>query len=137
MPPKSRPRRSAVASTACSAARAGVLHGILNGIDEAVWNPWTDPHLPARFRRGHLRNKPKCKAALQTRLGLDGGAGRAALRHRQPADRAERAWTWCWRRCRTLLAAGAQLAVLGTGDAALEDDVSARRPRRIRARWRR
>ncbi len=56
-------------------ARAAVLHGILNGLDETVWNPWTDPHLPARFRRGHLRNKAKCKAALQAGLGLAADAG--------------------------------------------------------------
>ena len=50
--------------------RAGVLHGILNGLDETVWDPWTDFHLPARFRKGHLRNRVRCKGALQGGIGL-------------------------------------------------------------------
>ena len=29
-----------------------------------------DAHLAARYRRGHLRNRPKNKVALQARLGL-------------------------------------------------------------------
>ena len=32
-------------------ARAGVLSGILNGIDIEVWNPQTDPHIAYRFGR--------------------------------------------------------------------------------------
>ena len=52
-------------------ARRGVLHGILNGIDETVWDPWADPYLPMRFRKGPIcAGKAKCKTALQTELGL-------------------------------------------------------------------
>jgi starch synthase len=46
------------------------LHGILNGIDAGLWNPATDPHLAARFRRGQLGGKAVCKGALQRELGL-------------------------------------------------------------------
>ncbi len=49
-PPSARPMRrksarrsSAWASKAWSTARAGDLHGIVNGIDTEVWNPQTDP----------------------------------------------------------------------------------------------
>ena len=52
-------------------ARSNDLSGIINGIDKQVFNPKTDPALPARFDRGHLKGKAKCKAELQRRMGLE------------------------------------------------------------------
>ena len=51
--------------------RAGHLSGILNGIDCAVWNPASDPYLPARFDAHDMSGKHKCKADLQRALGLE------------------------------------------------------------------
>jgi starch synthase len=51
--------------------RRGVLEGILNGIDTAVWNPATDAYLPFRYDRDSLDLKKRNKAALQARMGLD------------------------------------------------------------------
>jgi starch synthase len=51
--------------------RRDVLSGILNGIDEAVWNPAIDRHLAANYTADTVRQgKPVCKAALQRELGL-------------------------------------------------------------------
>lgn len=50
--------------------RADVLVGILNGIDESVWNPVTDAHLAARFDARHRGRRAPNRAALQARCGI-------------------------------------------------------------------
>ena len=45
--------------------------GILNGIDDRVWNPSVDPLIPANYSSEDLKGKKKCKKALQARLNLD------------------------------------------------------------------
>ena len=52
-------------------ARGSVLTGIINGIDKVSFNPHSDPLLPARYDRGHLKGKAKCKAELQAKMGLE------------------------------------------------------------------
>lgn len=48
----------------------GKITGILNGVDYAVWNPATDPHLPARYDAEDPSAKARCKGAFQKELGL-------------------------------------------------------------------
>lgn len=43
---------------------------IPSGIDAALWNPLTDPHLASRFDPVDTRGKARCKEALQRELGL-------------------------------------------------------------------
>jgi starch synthase len=53
------------------AERRDDLFGIVNGVDYAVWDPATDPHLAARYdERTVTEGKPLCKADLQRRFGL-------------------------------------------------------------------
>jgi starch synthase len=51
-------------------ARAGVLTGILNGVDYREWSPDVDPHLPARYSVDDLSGKRVCKAQLLQEFGL-------------------------------------------------------------------
>lgn len=52
------------------ATRRDALTGILNGIDYSVWNPATDPALPARYDAEDPGGKVRCKAELQREVGL-------------------------------------------------------------------
>jgi starch synthase len=49
----------------------GKLRGILNGIDEEIWNPVTDTKIPVRFDVDDLEGKRAMKVALLERMGLD------------------------------------------------------------------
>ncbi len=51
--------------------RSKNLHGILNGIDDAIWNPATDSLIASKFDMDHLAGRPINKAALQTQYGLE------------------------------------------------------------------
>lgn len=44
--------------------------GVVNGIDQKVWDPATDQQITARFSRDELAGKRRCKAALQRLFGL-------------------------------------------------------------------
>jgi starch synthase len=51
-------------------ARADVISGILNGIDNQQFDPSTDPALTVSYNAGSLRARGANKLALQTALGL-------------------------------------------------------------------
>lgn len=52
-------------------SRADDLVGILNGVDDSVWNPRTDPLLARNFSASTVVDgKRACKAQLQSQLGL-------------------------------------------------------------------
>lgn len=52
------------------AGRGAELVGIMNGIDERIWNPATDPHLAAPYSAIARDGKRICKQQLQSALGL-------------------------------------------------------------------
>ena len=113
--------------------RGGAVSGILNGIDDREWNPATDPHLAARFDAADPAPRALNKAELQARFGMapDPAAplflfvGRLAWQ--KGVDLVLDALP-------ALLGEGGQLAILGTGEPALEArcrDAAAAHPGRI------
>jgi starch synthase len=116
-------------------ARGMAVTGILNGIDEDVWDPSRDELIAERFSLDSLAHRPANKAALQRKFGLDPDPGALLL---GVVSRLS------WQKGQDLLIAnldvvgriGAQLAVLGAGEATLEQafrDAAAARPGRVGA----
>jgi starch synthase len=52
-------------------ARADVTSGILNGVEENVWDPATDTRIETRYDAATLDSRARNRAALQKRMGLD------------------------------------------------------------------
>jgi starch synthase len=116
--------------------RRDVLSGILNGIDTQEWNPATDPLLPARYDASTLERKAENKRALQQLFGL-------AVDSRVPLLGAVSRLVWqkgpdlLADIAEAVVALPAQLVVLGTGDADLQQRfsrIAERNPARIAVR---
>ncbi|HVJ54792.1 MAG TPA: glycogen synthase GlgA [Aliidongia sp.] len=100
------------------AGRGGDVRGILNGVDEGVWDPATDPNLPAHYEAGDLAPRAEDRAALLAEFGLEPPAGPlfgvvSRLTHQKGLDLLLDALP-------SLLARGGALALLGSEDPVLE-----------------
>ncbi len=111
------------------------VHGIVNGIDPAVWNPEHDVALPSRYTARALGRRKANKRAVERMFGLDTGDG--------PIFTVISRLTWqkgmdVLAQCvDELVASGGRLAMLGSGDAHLEAAflaAAARHPGRIGVR---
>lgn len=116
-------------------ARSGKLTGILNGIDTRVWNPAGDPYLAAPYGADSPDAKAVCRAALCADLGLEPKADApvvgiiSRLVDQKGFDLVEAAMP-------DILASGAAVAVLGTGDKKYEEyftQLAAANPKRVSA----
>ncbi|MBV1687361.1 glycogen synthase GlgA [Novosphingobium sp. G106] len=116
-------------------SREDRMRGILNGIDTAQWNPESDRELPASFGPGTLDRRTKNKRALEAEFGLEPGDG--------PLFIVIGRLTWqkgmdvLLRALDHLVGIGGRLALLGSGEAALEAGFHAaavRHPGRIAVR---
>lgn len=98
--------------------RAGQLHGILNGIDETAWDPGSDKNLITPFRVSTVSKRAQNKLAVQNRFGLQEDGS--------PLFSVVSRLTWqkgidlLAENVDMLVSMGAQLAVLGSGEPALE-----------------
>lgn len=112
--------------------RGADVTSILNGADYAIWDPRSDPHLPARYDASRIDVKEELRGALRERLQLAESdrpvAGMVSRLVRQKGiDVLVRAGD-------DLVASGVDLALLGSGEADLERELSelqARHPGRV------
>ncbi len=113
-------------------SRGERVRGILNGIDTVQWNPETDPEIAERFTARKLDRRLRNKRALEEEFALEPGDG--------PLFVVISRLTWqkgmdvLVEVLDHLVGIGARLAVLGAGDAAMEQGLrqaAARHPGRI------
>jgi starch synthase len=119
-------------------ARAGVLSGILNGVDRDEWDPAHDLHIAAFYDRANLDGKLRCKAALRRRLRISARAA-GPLFGVVSRFTEQKGLDWILGVIPQLVARGGQLAVLGSGERGLEEGfrAAARRfPRTVAVRLR-
>jgi starch synthase len=100
-------------------SRGDQVRGILNGIDGEVWNPAKDTALAARYTPRTLDKRVKNKRALEAEFGLDRSDG--------PLFVVVSRLTWqkgidvLLEVLDHLVGIGGRLALLGSGDAAIEE----------------
>jgi starch synthase len=99
-------------------ARRSLLSGIVNGIDVDIWNPATDSALPAPYTSARLAARAKNKREVERRFSLDIGEGVIfTVVSRLTGQKGMDLLGEC---IDGMVASGARLALLGSGDPALE-----------------
>jgi starch synthase len=99
--------------------RSHDLHGVVNGIDFEAWNPETDAAIAKRFGPGDLEGKAICRRALEDEMGLTPGRGPIIGMVTRLAS--QKGLDLTLEALPGLLAAGARLVLLGSGEAPLEE----------------
>ncbi len=99
------------------ASRARDLHGILNGVDLAVWSPESDPAI-IPYSAKSLKGKAENRAALAAEFALTPADGPLAIVVSRLTD--QKGIDLLAEVLPEFIAAGGSLAVLGAGDPALE-----------------
>lgn len=108
--------------------RSQYLAGILNGIDETIWDPASDPAIPVRYDASDIGGKAACKRGMQEWFGLpqDPDAPLLAMLGRMTA---QKGWDVMLEAAPSFLDSGAQLALTGEGNAEYEAGIRLLRDR--------
>jgi starch synthase len=99
--------------------RSEVLSGILNGVDEQVWNPADDAAIARTYSAGRMAGKAVCKAALQRECGLT-VQSEAPLFSVISRLTEQKGLHLVAETVQQIVQRGGQLVVLGNGEPALE-----------------
>jgi starch synthase len=120
-------------------ARGADLIGILNGIDDAAWDPARDPYLPAPFSAADPSGKREAKAAVLQRYGLPADAAAMARPLVGMVSRmvGQKGFDLIAAALEDLMGLDVAFVVLGTGEPAYQDmwrGAAERHPDRIGVR---
>lgn len=96
------------------------LHGILNGIDVAEWDPANDPHIRSHFHQDHLAGKSLSKRALLREFKLT-HKGKTPLLGFISRLTGQKGIDLLIAALPHMLAAGAQAVILGSGEPRFEN----------------
>ena len=105
-------------------SRADRLHGVLNGIDAAAWNPATDPLLARSYDAASLERKAENRIALQRETGL-AELGDRPLVGMVTRLAPQKGVDLVLEALEGIVALPAQLVVLGAGDRGMADALRA------------
>ena len=105
-------------------ARGDQFGGILNGLDQELWDPAIDAALAAPYDAANPAGKAACRADLLTRVGFDPADPSAVLGVIGRLD-PQKGFDLVAGAARGLVASGARLVVLGSGDATLLEGIRA------------
>ncbi|MGA9163282.1 MAG: glycogen synthase GlgA [Thiobacillus sp.] len=109
-------------------SRQHKLHGILNGIDTTLWNPHSDPHLPAHYSMSRINpGKRRNKQALLARFlpQVDDAALQAPLLGLVGRLVEQKGIDWVLAAMSVLLAeSDARFVLLGSGQAGYEQKLT-------------
>lgn len=100
-------------------ARRNHLVGILNGVDDRVWNPAHDSLITAQYDARHLKGKLRCKQALLKTLHLEQQTDRPLIGVVSRLTE-QKGMNLVLEAIDPLIHRGAQWVVLGSGDPWLE-----------------
>ncbi|HYC61577.1 MAG TPA: glycogen synthase [Thermoanaerobaculia bacterium] len=99
------------------------FHGILNGIDVEEWDPATDSQIPANYDADTIRAKAKNKRALLKEAGIPFSAKTPVITAvSRLVD--QKGFQLLLPVLDRMLAAGAQVLILGSGEPALEEGLT-------------
>ncbi len=102
------------------ASRASDLSGVLNGIDTSVWNPETDPEITP-YSTKSLKGKAVNRKALMAEFGLSKISGPLAIIVSRLTS--QKGMDLIADTADAFIASGGGLAILGSGDPAIEDSM--------------
>jgi starch synthase len=100
--------------------RRNSLTGILNGIDTTIWDPKTDPLIPARFDSSDISGKMACKEALLSEVGLPQESRDKPLLGMISRLATQKGFDLLGEILEALMTLPISLVILGTGDSKIE-----------------
>jgi starch synthase len=115
--------------------RAADLHGVINGIDYEQWNPAKDPALARPYSADEPEGKAACREALRRELELEDARGPIVALVTRLAG--QKGLDLALEGLPAMLEAGCRIALLGSGEAHLEEawgQAAARYPGKVAVR---